>query len=144
MAKTLARIHAVLGRTPDGRRLGWRIAVAQGLAAAIDPADLAEALGALAENAARHARSEVSIAAREEGGRVYVTIADDGPGVPQDRLAEIGRRGRRLDESLPGDGLGIAIATEIAAAAGGRLDLRNGAEGLEAVLDLPSAERGSR
>lgn len=144
VAKTLARIHAVLGRTPDGRRLGWRIAVAQGLAAAIDPADLAEALGALAENAARHARSEVSIAAREEGGRVYVTIADDGPGVPQDRLAEIGRRGRRLDESLPGDGLGIAIATEIAAAAGGRLDLRNGAEGLEAVLDLPSAERGSR
>lgn len=138
--RTVTRLHAVLSRTPDGRDLDWKIAVPPNLAAAIDPADLAEALGALAENAARHARSQVSIVARRQGDRVRITIADDGGGVPDDRLAEIARRGRRLDERLPGDGLGIAIATEIAAAAGGRLELRNGADGLEAALGLPLSE----
>jgi len=142
VAKTVARIHAVLSRTPDGRRLGWRIAVPPGLAAAIDPADLAEALGALAENAARHARAEVAIDARAEGSRVVITVADDGQGVPEDRLADIRQRGRRLDERLPGEGLGIAIAADVAAAAGGGLEVRNGARGLEAVIDLPAARAG--
>lgn len=137
VAAAVGRIRAVLSRTPDGRRLRWHIAVPDGLAAAIDPADLAEALGALMENAARHARSAVAIEARKEAGRVRITIRDDGPGVPEERLAEIGRRGLRLDERLPGDGLGIAIATEIVGAAKGLIDLQNGPEGLEAVLHLP-------
>lgn len=138
VATTVRRIHAVLSRTPDGQRLGWQIDVPDGLSAVIDPADLAEALGALAENAARHARSFVLIAAEEEGGRVRITIRDDGLGVPEDRLAEIGQRGRRLDERLPGDGLGIAIATDIIAATGGTLELRNEPEGFAAVLHCAS------
>lgn len=141
VATTVRRIHAVLGRTPDGQRLRWRIAVPDGLAAAIDPADLAEALGALAENAVRHARAEVAIEAEERSGRVRIAIRDDGPGVPEGHLAEIGQRGRRLDERLAGDGLGIAIATDVIAAAGGGLELRNGAQGFEAVLDLHMADR---
>lgn len=141
VAATIARIHAVLGRTPDGQRLRWRITVPEGLAAAIDPADLVEALGALAENAARHASTEVAIEAREEGGRVRITIADDGPGVPEESLAEIARRGRRLDERMPGEGLGIAIAADVVAAAGGGLELRSRTQGFEAVLDLP-AQKG--
>ncbi len=142
IATPAARIHAELSRTPDGRRLGWRIAVPPGLAAAIDPADLAEALGALAAIAARHARAEVAIDARAEGSRVVITVADDGQGVPEDRLADIRQRGRRLDERLPGEGLGIAIAADVAAAAGGGLEVRNGARGLEAVIDLPAARAG--
>ena len=139
VARTAARIHAVLSRTPDGQRLRWRIAVPDGLAAAIDPADLAEALGALAENAARHARSEVTIEAARRGTRLLITIEDDGAGVPQDRLADIRQRGQRLDQRLPGDGLGIAIATDIVTTVGGALRLHNGRRGLEAVVDLPAA-----
>lgn len=144
VAETVARIHAVLSRTPDGQRLDWRIVVPNSLIATIDPADLAEALGALAENAARHARSDVAIEAKEESGRVQITITDDGPGVPGERLADISQRGRRLDERLPGDGLGIAIATEIVEGAGGRLELCNGKEGFEARIDLTSAKRYDR
>jgi signal transduction histidine kinase len=62
--------------------------------------------------------------------------------VPEDRLADIRQRGRRLDERLPGEGLGIAIAADVAAAAGGGLEVRNGARGLEAVIDLPAARAG--
>lgn len=142
VAGVVARIHAVLKRTPAGESLNWRISIPDELAfVAMDPTDLAEALGALAENAARHARRKVAITAAQKGDRVRIRIADDGPGVPAESLTEIGQRGRRLDEQLPGDGLGLAIASDIVEAAGGHIDLRNGPEGFEAMLDLPLAER---
>ncbi len=137
VATTVARVHAVLSRTPDGQKADWRFAVPADLGVAVDPADLAEALGALAENAARHARSVVTIQAQEVGGYVRITIVDDGPGVPEEQLEHISRRGRRLDERTPGDGLGIAIAADVAEAAGGKLELHNTAQGFAAVLDLP-------
>lgn len=143
VAKAIEGIHAVLSRTPDGQRVRWLIAAPPGLTAAIDPADLAEALGALAENAARHARVVITIAAKEEGRHVRISISDDGPGVPEVWLSDIAQRGRRLDESASGEGLGVAIATDIAEAAGGRLNLRNGAQGFVAELDLPKSEIGS-
>ena len=44
---------------------------------------------------------------------------DDGPGIPEAELARLTARGARLDTSGPGAGLGLAIASEIAEAAGG-------------------------
>lgn len=45
----------------------------------------------------------------------------------------------RIDEKGGGQGLGLAIAADIAEAAQGSLLLQNGAQGLVAVLDLPKA-----
>ncbi|MEP4420930.1 MAG: ATP-binding protein, partial [Nitratireductor sp.] len=142
VAELVARIASVLRRTPDGERLDWAIDAPAELAVALDPADLSEALGALAENAARHAASRVAITARQSNGRVRIEIRDDGPGIPDDALASIAGRGRRLDEDRQGAGLGLSIAGEIAAAAGGTLSLENGLPGLRAVLDLPAAATG--
>jgi two-component system OmpR family response regulator len=44
---------------PGRARLDWQQTIPEGLAVALDEADLAEAMGALAENAARHARGKV-------------------------------------------------------------------------------------
>ena len=136
-AEVADRVVAVLRRTPEGARLDWRLDMPEGLAAAMAPEDLAEALGALAENAARHARSTVTVSARAEDGALCLAVRDDGPGVPPDRLEALTRRGARLDEGHAGIGLGLAIATEIAEAAGGSLDLGNADPGLSAALRLP-------
>jgi signal transduction histidine kinase len=116
---------AVVQRTPDGRARDWHLAVPDELVAAIDPGDLAEALGNLTENAARHARHRVAVTAVAEGDVVVVRVADDGPGIPSSRLDEVRRRGVRLAELGRGAGLGLAIVEDVATVWGGSLVLRN-------------------
>jgi hypothetical protein len=59
--------------------------------------------------------------------------------IPGDRVGDLTRRGVRLDQAGPGAGLGLAIAHEIADAAGGTLQLANTDPGVEARLVLPGA-----
>lgn len=136
------RLIAVLRRTPDGARLDWHQDIPQNVAVALDEADLAEALGALAENAARHARSKVSFTARTMGGFLHLTIADDGAGIPQSQREILIRRYARADET--GTGLGLAIASDIAQAAGGMLTLEDAAPGLAASITFPLARQQRR
>lgn len=133
------RLIAVLRRTPDGAGLHWRQDIPPGLSVALDEADLAEAMGALLENAARHARAGVTLGAEAGQGRVRLGISDDGPGIAEDQRAALLRRHARADES--GTGLGLSIAFEIAQASGGALSLESGPSGvgLTAILDLPGA-----
>lgn len=108
-----------------------------------DAEDLAEIAGALAENAVKWARTEVQISARSgEDGNLLITLRDDGPGIPEADRARLMTRGARLDEAMPGHGLGLAIAADRIAAYGGRLDL-DGAMGggLEARIHLPAWPR---
>ena len=92
-----------------------------------DGARLAQVVGNLADNAARHAATAVSLSLHRHGDLAVVQIVDDGPGVsPPDRI-RIFDRFTRLDEARArdegGSGLGLAISREIALAHGGSLDL---------------------
>ena len=134
IADVVGRVVAVVARTPAGARLAWPVDVPSDAVGRIDPDDLAEAIGNLAENAARHARTRVSVTVRREDGFLVVAVADDGPGIPEDRLAEVLARGGRLDLSGGGAGLGLAIVGDIAEAWGGRFALASGPSGTTAEL----------
>ena len=54
---------------------------------------------------------------------VRVTIADNGPGIPIDRFADLLQRGVRDDERREGQGLGLAIAQQLVDAYGGQIRL---------------------
>jgi signal transduction histidine kinase len=112
------QLIAVVARTADGERLAWANETPAGWRVAVAPDDLAEALGPLLENAARHARHRVRVSA-DQGA---LAVDDDGPGMaPQARDAALAR-GARLDER-GGAGLGLAIAAQILAPYGWGLDL---------------------
>ena len=141
VAAAIAQVIRVVQRTPDGERLDWIVDVPADLVAAIDRDDLSEAVGNLVENAARHARHAVTVTGRRNGASATLTIADDGPGIPEDRLAEALSRGGRLDERGSGAGLGLAIVTDIVESWGGTLTLENAGPGLKATLKLALPSR---
>jgi len=109
--------------------------------------DLEEIVGNLVDNACKWAKSEVTIGVGYEKpprddapGRLLVNIDDDGPGLAPEERAEATRRGRRLDESKPGSGLGLSIVTDLVALYEGKFSLdRSPAGGLRAVIELPAA-----
>jgi signal transduction histidine kinase len=135
------RVLSVAKRTPDSAQLSWEVDIPNDLSACIDPDDLAEALGNLIENAARHARTEVQIRGLSADTAITITVADDGPGIQDERLPEALSRGGRLDSGGSGAGLGLAIVRDIADAWHGQLEISNGPHGLEARLTLPHGAR---
>jgi len=110
------------------------------------PRDLARMVRNIGDNAARHARTGVSIALKAEGDSALITIANDGPPVSVDDQQRIFDRFTRLDGARSrragdgGSGLGLAIAQEIAAAHGGQISvssLPDPRSGAAFVITLP-------
>lgn len=107
-----------------------------------DPRLLGQLLRNLADNAVRHSRGRVAIGVVPSDGYVFVTIEDDGAGVPAEERERIFERFVRLDDARSrdagGSGLGLAIARGIASSSRGSLtvdDSRWG--GARFVLTLP-------
>jgi signal transduction histidine kinase len=132
------RVVRVVERIPHGQKLDWAIDVAEDVRAPVEAEDLSEALGNLLENAARHAHTRVSIAARREANAIYITVADDGPGIAEEHRSTAVARGQRLDTRSDGAGLGLAIVSDIAEAWGGSLTLDDAKPGLMVKLQFPT------
>jgi signal transduction histidine kinase len=109
--------------------------------------DLEEMIGNLVDNAGKWARQNVTIsiapiATTDQRGKKFfrVVIDDDGVGLAPELREAAMRRGRRLDETRPGSGLGLSIVVDLAALYGGALRLdASPAGGLRAELELPQA-----
>jgi len=109
--------------------------------------DLEEMIGNLVDNAGKWARQNVTIvitpiaASNPQGKKFFrVVIDDDGVGLAPELREAAMRRGRRLDETRPGSGLGLSIVVDLAALYGGALRLdASPAGGLRAELELPAA-----
>ena len=86
-----------------------------------DEADLMEILGNLTDNAFKWCRSRVHIKGQWENRRVVLGIYDDGPGIDIKDLEQILQRGGRADESVPGHGIGLAVAADIVDAYQGQI-----------------------
>jgi signal transduction histidine kinase len=127
------------------RALSFSIEAPDGLRFRGEAQDLTDLIGNLLDNAGKWARERVVIRAERDpdpdaaGRRFFiVAIDDDGPGLdPQARAAAL-ERGRKLDESRPGFGLGLSIVVDLAAIYGGSLRLEESPlGGLRASLRLP-------
>lgn len=122
-AQVTDRLIAVVSRTPDGARLVLNNRIPADLAIPMSEETALEAVGALIDNAARHARGVVNITGGVERGERWISICDDGQGIAEAlRPAALGR-GVRLDERGTRHGLGLSIAQDFVEASGGALTL---------------------
>lgn len=127
----LAKVHAAKGLTftldcaPD---LSWRIG----------EGDLFEILGNVMDNAAKWAKRRVTARAWREDGRLLLRVEDDGPGFTD--TESILKMHVRMDERVPGHGVGLAVVNDLVASHHGELKLSRGTLGGARVeVVLPAA-----
>jgi len=135
LSRTLLRIYAerqieIVMDVPDGTSF-------QG-----EHQDLEEMLGNLMDNACKWASGGIRVSAAKNGDDdvLQISVDDDGSGIPEGSLEDVLGRGRRLDETTPGSGLGLSIVRDIVELYGGTLQLgKSDIGGVCARLSLPAA-----
>ena len=144
----------------DAAELYEPVAEEAGVACAVDVEEglrlrgnrelLSQAVANLLDNAIKHGRpgdlkdhvhGRIAVRAAQNGGRISISVADDGPGIPSEQWAHVFGRFVRLEASrnTPGSGLGLSLVAAVARLHSGRVELGDNRPGLNATLDLPAA-----
>jgi len=143
----LNALSRALQKIYEARALHFQIDCPNGVRFFGEKQDFEEMAGNLMDNACKWARSSVLVkvqapdGALPQGDRTFqLIIEDDGPGLPEDFRRSAVKRGRRLDESVPGSGLGLSIVADLSHLYRGSLRLEEATTGgLRACLTLPAA-----
>lgn len=99
---------------------------------------LTNARSALVDTLAK-SKTVVVSAGRGAGGRVWVRVADNGPGVPEGNRERIFEPFFTTKPEGQGAGLGLAVSYGIVRDAGGTLTLKPGGPGATFEIDLPGS-----
>jgi len=139
LARTMEKIH-------HDRGIAIEVQAEEGLRFRGERPDLEEMIGNLVDNACKWATSRVAIevarapADADTSQSMRIVVDDDGRGLSPAEREQVAERGRRLDETKPGSGLGLSIVVELAGLYGGEFKLGTAPlGGLRAELVLPAA-----
>jgi signal transduction histidine kinase len=113
-----------------------------------DPVLLAQAIGNLIDNALKYTSDGGAINVEVQtlaDGRVRITVADDGPGIPDEEKPKVSARFYRGDASrgTPGVGLGLTLVASVAKVHGGALELADNNPGLRAHMIVAAQSPGT-
>lgn len=133
LVRALERIYA-------DRDLSLKLECPDGIVFRGERQDLEEMVGNLLDNACKWAEFTVLAQVNGAGDKLEIVIEDDGPGLPEKERKMAMKRGRRLDETKPGSGLGLSIVADLAHLYNGQFTLEDKEDsGLRARLQLPGA-----
>ncbi len=101
----------------------------------MEKGDLYELFGNLMDNAWKWCAGKIEIAVSRESGSdknwLVLSVADDGPGIPDDQAGKVFGRGERSDQrgEIKGQGIGLAVVEEIVSLYSGTVMIRRSESG---------------
>jgi two-component system sensor histidine kinase PhoQ len=138
LAPILHRIHSALAKVYVEKNLVFAVDCPPELTWRIDQGDAFEMLGNVLDNAAKWASHKVSVRIWPDSQRLRIRVTDDGPGFA-DPQAVLQRR-VRLDETVPGHGIGLDVVGDLVASHQGQLTLSHAdSGGAQIDIVLPAA-----
>jgi two-component system sensor histidine kinase PhoQ len=104
-----------------------------------DITDLMEILGNVIDNACKAAAKQVRLSVLTNQSKLQIHIDDDGPGIPKDKREQLLERGTRLDSYKEGQGIGMAVVTDLVSAYQGQLEIKQSdLGGAKVILIFPT------
>ena len=122
---TVAEIINTLKRVPKGEDLQWKVSMPDNITVTVDPDDLRELIGNIVENAFKWAKSMIVVTGISDGGKLTLSIEDDGEGLEPKLIDSIMLRGIQHDQKTPGSGIGLSLVQEICAVYNIELTIEN-------------------
>jgi two-component system sensor histidine kinase PhoQ len=141
VAPIVEDLKQTLDKVYRDKRVSCRVDVAPNAVFRGDPGDLTEILGNLMDNGYKYCKQRVHVTARfTQEKKLVITVGDDGRGLAADEAVTLFQRGKRADESVPGQGIGLAVVRETVELYRGTLDVgRSELGGAELRVELARA-----
>jgi signal transduction histidine kinase len=128
-APVVERLIGALRKQAGDRVAKWAVDVPDAAVCPFDEFALTELLGNLVDNATKWTGDAISVSVQGDQAAGFIAVADNGPGIAAADLDVVLGRGQRLDPSAPGQGLGLAIVTDMVRQRGASFALTNRPEG---------------
>jgi two-component system sensor histidine kinase PhoQ len=136
---TVNKLCRALGKVYQEKQIRFEPHLPADIKLRVDEGDLMEVLGNMLDNACKWCQQRVRIDVKLDKSRARFTIADDGPGIDQSQIDMILQRGGRVDESKPGQGIGLSVVVDIIEAYKGKIVVSQSHLGGAAFsFDLPA------
>ena len=138
MAPVVVRIRDSLAKVYADKQLAFTVDCPSDLTWRMDEGDAFEMLGNVLDNAAKWAAKRVSVRLWREGAALHISVQDDGPGFTDTQA--VLQLHVRMDEKVPGHGVGLAVVNDLVASHDGKLALGPSAwGGAQVDIVLPAA-----
>lgn len=130
LAQLVDDIRGSLEFDEKAKKIAWKVSVAKEFTVKSDPYRLRIVINNLLSNAIKYSdlskpNPQVEISASSLSDKVAITIADNGIGIPSEKLPNLFKMFYRATEKESGSGLGLYIAKESIEKLKGRIELHS-------------------
>jgi two-component system, OmpR family, sensor histidine kinase PhoQ len=113
LGEIIHKILDSLNKVYQSKKIHYQFDIQRDAFIHADTGDMYELLGNLLENAYKYCKKQVHVTVINQLDVVEIRIEDDGNGIPEHAQQDIIKRGKRIDTQVEGQGLGLAIVSDI-------------------------------
>jgi len=136
----VSKITRALNKVYQDKQIQFDSHLPDDLSVRVDEGDIMEVMGNVMDNACKWCKQRVRISVSLKDKRARFTIADDGPGVKGSEIEHVIQRGGRIDQSMPGQGIGLSVVMDIVTAYNSELTITHSDLGGAAfTFDFPTS-----